>query len=147
MQLEATLDLTEVDRLLVGMESSMPQLQAKIGKAVRHATFGASQRRCPVKRGILKKSGYERQEGQNHVIGYTAPYAAPQEFGSRPHVIEPRNKPLLAWKGPDGKWHFAKKVYHPGNPPKAYLRGAWTEVQRKVPRIAKAVIEDHLEAL
>ena len=146
MQIEAELDLSEVDRLLDGLESSLPQLQMKIGKQVRHATFAESQNRCPVKKGILKKSGYERVEGRNHVIGYTAPYAVPQELGSRPHIIVPKNKRFLHWKV-GGKSIFAKKVNHPGNPPKAYLRGAWAAIRPRVPKIAKAVIEQHLRGV
>jgi len=146
MQLEAELDLSEVDRLLDGLESSLPQLQMKIGKQVRHATFAESQNRCPVKKGILKKSGYERVEGRNHIIGYTAPYASHVEFGTRPHIIVPKNKRFLHWTV-SGKSFFAKKVNHPGTPPRNYLRGAWAAIRPRVPKIAKAVIEQHLRGV
>ena len=149
MQLEAELDLSEVDRLLDGLESSLPQLQMKIGKQVRHAVFSKSQDLCPVadfKGGTLKKSGYERVEGRNHIIGYTAPYASHVEFGTRPHIIVPKNKRFLHWKV-SGKSIFAKKVNHPGTPPRNYLRGAWAAIRPRVPKIAKAVIEQHLRGV
>ena len=65
------------------------------------------------------------------VIEARTPYAAPLEFGARPHVIVPKRAKVLAWGGdrrlsgtlkagskPD---HFAKKVNHPGNQPYPYL--------------------------
>lgn len=41
-------------------------------------------------------------------------YAIYVDQGTRPHLILPRFKKFLAWRGEDGKWIFAKKVNHPG---------------------------------
>ena len=51
----------------------------------------------------------------------TASYAAIIEHGSRPHVIEAKNKQALAWPG--GR-HPVKKVNHPGTPAFHVLRNA-----------------------
>ena len=47
--------------------------------------------------------------------------AAILEHGSRPHVIEPKNKQALAWPG--GR-HPVKKVHHPGTPAYHIMRSA-----------------------
>lgn len=51
----------------------------------------------------------------------TDPKAQLIEFGSRPHVIEPKTKQALAWPG--GR-HPVKKVNHPGTPAFHVLRNA-----------------------
>lgn len=43
----------------------------------------------------------------------TSDHAALLEFGTRPHVIEPKNKQALAWPG--GR-HPVRRVNHPGTP-------------------------------
>lgn len=50
-----------------------------------------------------------------------APHSAILEFGSRPHVIEPKNKKALAWPG--GR-HPVKRVNHPGTPALHIMRRA-----------------------
>lgn len=54
--------------------------------------------------------------------GASLAYAAPLEFGSRPHLIRPKNgKALRFIMG--GKLIFAKEVHHPGNKAYSYIRG------------------------
>lgn len=48
-------------------------------------------------------------------------HSAILEFGTRPHVIEPKDKQALAWPG--GR-HPVKKVNHPGTPALHILRRA-----------------------
>jgi hypothetical protein len=51
----------------------------------------------------------------------TAGHSATLEFGSRPHIIEPRDKQALAWPG---GLHPVKRVHHPGTPAQHILRNA-----------------------
>lgn len=58
-------------------------------------------------------------------------YAKAVEFGTRAHIIRPRNRKALAWGGPrtlagglrsGGKpTHFSRLVHHPGTKAKPYL--------------------------
>jgi hypothetical protein len=50
-----------------------------------------------------------------------APHSVLLEFGTRPHVIEPRDKQALAWPGAR---HPVKRVNHPGTPALHILRRA-----------------------
>jgi len=41
-------------------------------------------------------------------------YAVFVHFGTKPHVIKPKDKKALRWVGNDAVFHFAKAVRHPG---------------------------------
>ena len=74
--------------------------------------------------------------GDTISAGWTAAHALPQEYGSRPHKIRPKNKQALHWRTPGGKGVFATEVDHPGNPPTAFVRRAVAEW----PQIVNAVV-------
>lgn len=77
-------------------------------------------------------------------------YAAHVEFGTRAHVIVPRNRKALAWGGPrrlSGSLRsgarptsFATRVNHPGTRPQPYLRPAAERALRDV-GLADAVVQ------
>jgi hypothetical protein len=65
--------------------------------------FAVSQERAPQDRGTLQQSGFQpevRSDG-TIVYGYTAPYAAPMEFGTGPFY--PPVEPLVEWAERIGK--------------------------------------------
>ena len=84
-----------------------------------------AQRTAPVDTGLYRRSFVKhrtRIRGQAAVqVVNTAAYAAIIEFGSRPHVIEPKNKQALAWPGAR---HPVARVQHPGTPAMHVLRNA-----------------------
>jgi hypothetical protein len=69
------------------------------------------------------------------IVQATAGYAAYVELGTRPHVIRPRSKKVLAWSTGgkrlsgrptraarrSGAMAFARLVHHPGTKPQPYL--------------------------
>lgn len=69
------------------------------------------------------------------IVHATAGYAAFVELGTKPHVIRPRNRSVLAWSTAgtrlsgrptaaarrSGSMAFARKVNHPGTKPQPYL--------------------------
>ncbi len=93
---------------------------------------------CPVDKGNLVGSfSHEVVTNQNEIVGTvrnSAEYAAAVEFGTKPHTIEPRNKPNLKFKV-DGKWISTKKVNHPGTQGIPFLRGAMIGKKREVMEI------------
>jgi HK97 gp10 family phage protein len=63
-----------------------------------------------------------RVRGQAAVkVSNTSSYANYVEFGTRPHVIEPKTKQALYWPGAK---HPVAKVHHPGTPAYHVLRNA-----------------------
>lgn len=79
-------------------------------------------------------SGYYRNnigfDGKNKVIA-NADYSAALEYGTKPHVIEPKTAKALHFKS-DGQDVFAKRVNHPGTKPFAIMRNAALKVQTQV---------------
>ena len=66
------------------------------------------------------------EEDGNDILGReinNSKHAACVEYGTKPHVIEPVNKKVLAFKV-DGQTVFAKKVNHPGTQAIPFMRGA-----------------------
>lgn len=65
------------------------------------------------------------------IVKATAGYAAYVELGTKPHVIRPRNRKVLAWPAGGarlsgsarrgGKMAFARVVHHPGTKPYPFL--------------------------
>ena len=79
-------------------------------------------------------SGYYRNnigfDGKNRVIA-NADYSADLEYGTKPHVIEPKTASALHFKSA-GKDVFTKRVKHPGTKPLAIMRNAALKVQKQV---------------
>ena len=79
-------------------------------------------------------SGYYRNnigfDGKNRVIA-NADYSAALEYGSKPHIIEPKTAKALHFKSA-GKDVFTKRVKHPGTKPLAIMRNAALKVQKQV---------------
>ncbi len=85
-------------------------------------TIAADMRRdCPIKSGRLLST--IRVKGNQIWVGSAsvAPYWADVEYGTKPHMILPRNGKFLRWEGPDGPI-FARKVHHPGTKAQPYIR-------------------------
>jgi len=66
--------------------------------------------------GALFQSLYNREVPGGREVGHDpqrAPHALFVHWGTRPHVIKPKNKKALRWAG-GGGFVFAKSVKHPG---------------------------------
>ena len=79
-------------------------------------------------------SGYYRNnigfDGRNKVIA-NASYSADIEYGTKPHVIQPKNANALHFTT-DGQEVFTKRVNHPGTKPNPVMRNAALKVQKQV---------------
>ena len=69
--------------------------------------------------------------GLGSTVRVEVDYAPHVEFGTRPHTILPKRGRFLAFK-PSGsnKYVFARKVEHPGSPPKPFFYNTWEQVQK-----------------
>ena len=70
-----------------------------------------------------------------------APHAVFVNFGTRPHVIKPKDKKALRWAGPNG-FIFAKEVNHPGYKGDAYMVRAATDAIRSMSSIVDDVLRE-----
>ena len=71
------------------------------------------------------------------------PGAASLEYGARPHVILPRNSPVLVFEL-QGRTVFATRVLHPGNKPKPFLSPAVRKCRKKLGIFAKILCPELL---
>ena len=65
-------------------------------------------------------------------------YAPGVEYGTKAHIIKPKNKKALYWKGAK---HPVKKVNHPGSKAKPYLIPAFEKEKDQFLERLKEVIE------
>lgn len=94
--------------------------EAVVSRTVKHKLSGQVLKR---KTGTLANSINVRLLNDwTAIVGTNVKYAAIHEFGG---TILPKNKKMLSWKLPDGKWAFAKKVVMPARP---FLGPAMNEV-------------------
>jgi hypothetical protein len=85
------------------------------------------------KTGALFRSLYNRQIPNGREVGHdpdAAPHALFVNFGTRPHVIRPKEKKALRWSA-GGKFIFAKAVNHPGYAGDPYMVRAADESIRQ----------------
>ena len=73
------------------------------------------QREAPVDTGTLRRSiGTAHPKKGTVCLTSNVKYWAAVQYGTSAHTIRAKNKKLLAWQCEDKKWHFARKVNHPG---------------------------------
>jgi len=80
--------------------------------------------RAPVRTGRLRQSIEIKVATNKVIIGPNTEYAAYVEFGTKPHVILPKNKKVLVFNM-GGQKVFASKVNHPGTKAQPYVRPAF----------------------
>ena len=101
-------------------------------RALQFATIHEAQALVPRKTGLLQRRILPGAITNDHaIVKADTPYAAPVEFGSKPHIIKPKRAKVLAWGGSrrlSGRLrsgskptNFATIVHHPGSRAHPYL--------------------------
>lgn len=137
---QLVLDNAQMRAVLTGRNSAAVQL---VQKAQRQ-TLTRAKITSPVDSGALRNSHLAepiKVSGGKVTTEISAEGGARQQYamhvheGTRPHVIKPRRKKVLSWKGPEGRV-FASSVNHPGTPARPWLRRA---LQYTAPRLGFVV--------
>jgi HK97 gp10 family phage protein len=122
---EITITLKGVDEAVFKFDS----LDVKVAEGVREVVKDISDRveraakkLCPVDTGRLRASIWTnmRKDELGAEVGTNVDYAAHVEFGTKAHVIRPKNKKFLSFKI-NGKWIRARVVNHPGTRPQPFM--------------------------
>lgn len=101
-------------------------------RALQLSAIHEAQARVPRKTGLLQRRILPGPLSDTEaVIEARTPYAAPVEYGSKPHIIRPKRAKVLAWGGARrlsgslrsgaAPTNFATLVHHPGSRAKPYL--------------------------
>jgi hypothetical protein len=101
-------------------EAIFRELERRADRVIQLAQAIAPEKTGEYKRSFRKQRTRIRGQAAVQVVN-DAPHSMIVEFGSGPHVIEPKNKQALAWPG--GR-HPVKRVNHPGTPAFHVLRRA-----------------------
>jgi hypothetical protein len=141
--------LRDLGRLSDGMAREVIRKMAAIAYAT--AEEGARKHTKPstadTQHGALLQSLYNRQgaDGVSRAVGHDprrAPHALFVNFGTRPHKIKPKNKSILRWVGPNGRYVYAKEVDHPGYAGDAYIVRAADDALQQFSQIVDQVFKE-----
>lgn len=101
-------------------------------------------------RETIKKIVFKQRKAVGQ-YGTKVPYAAIHEFGgvTRPHVIVPRRKKFLVFRGRDDKLVFARKVNHPGSriPARPYLGPALLDSKQQIVEFVRMRMNQYLRTI
>ena len=116
------IDTSELDKFAVEITKLDGKTEDNVQKVLNNTGFkieAKAKGNVPVDTGHLRR-GITTKIGDMEVIVHTSniKYARGVEFGTRPHLIKPKNKKALYWKGAS---HPVKTVRHPGSKAKPYL--------------------------
>jgi hypothetical protein len=132
----AGLDAVEKHLLEVPKKIERAVLGAMADAVFEHARRGADKH---TKSGALLQSLYNRPIPGGREIGHDpqrAPHAVFVHWGTKPHVIKPKNRKMLRWPV-GGAFAFAREVHHPGYKGDAWLTRAADSAMREFDAIVQ----------
>ena len=113
------------EEIRLGLLRTLDQIELKV------------KRRIPSKTSRLKGSfggatGWKWVRGRVASIGTSVSYSRYVDEGTRPHIIRPRTKKALYWKGAS---HPVKSVNHPGTKPYEYIKKGVADASGNIMKI------------
>jgi hypothetical protein len=127
----------------IGTESStqaLAQTVVQVEDYVR-AEAGKHQKTGALNSSIFKHRNADGSWDVGHDLK-RAPHALFVVWGTKPHLIRPKNKKMLRWAS-GGAFHFAKVVHHPGNKPDNWVARAAT----LAPQMFEQHVRQHIAKL
>lgn len=126
------IDHSQMQAVLTGSQSKPVVLMRKVQREV----LNQARINAPVDTGQLRASHKAEPvvvSGGKVTTSISATGSSKQQYalavheGTKPHVIVPRRKKVLSWKGSEGRV-FAARVNHPGTKPRPWLLNAVKQV-------------------
>lgn len=135
--------IAELNARLAGLADT---LQGKVLLDVAQAVYDSAEKGADAhtQTGALRQSTYVRKIGGGYEIGHDArraPYAYFVHWGTKPHVIRPKDKKVLRWPA-GGAFAFAGEVHHPGYAGDKWLERAAAEGIRQFDSIVARRMKD-----
>lgn len=107
---------------------TMKKATTKIKNDARRIRPGSFKNRTGNLRRSIDRRVFSAAKG---VVFVGEKYGKYVEFGTRPHIIRPKNAKMLAFRV-GGQLVFARQVNHPGSKPYPYMKPAFEENKNKV---------------
>ena len=95
----------------------------------------------PVDHGLLKQWYIDSLTDTEAHIKTPAEYAADVNYGTRPHMIYPRDKKMLYWEGAD---HPVPYVVHPGTSPTLFIENSIDETEQRMDEFFLSALQEVL---
>ena len=135
------IDSSDLNKFSVMLGELPGEIKDNVRKVVKNSAFNIERNAkssASVKTGHLRRS-ISTKMGDMEATIHTSnlKYAPMVEFGTRPHIIRPKNKKALYWKGAT---HPVKQVNHPGSKAKPYLIPAFEKEKDQFLEKLKEVI-------
>ena len=140
------IDTSELDKFSVYLKTKSEEDEKKIQKVLKNSAMTIQKNAISnlTSNGSVN-TGHLRRGIANFRRGMTATvhtsnikYAVMVEKGTKAHIIKPKNKKALYWKGSK---HPVKKVSHPGSKAKPYLIPAFDKEKDQFLEKLKEVIK------
>jgi len=109
-----TIKINGLDRFIKNLDKSPKSMNQKLQEAINISALYTTEeikKVTPRKTSRLRRSILPRFLNLSAIIEPNVKYAIFVHEGTRPHIITPRNKKALYWKG---AMHPVKRVMHPG---------------------------------
>jgi HK97 gp10 family phage protein len=138
-----------LDKLQEGFIKAPQEMVKDIQEAVRDAgtvIYAQEVKEAPSATSNLRGSIQMDLHPMSAEIYPTAKYAPYVNFGTKPHVIEPKNGKVLAFKS-GGKLIFARKVNHPGTKANPFMERTVEKVTERVGQIFQKVVDKAINIL
>jgi len=123
MSVSFKIEIKGLDKIMAGFKKSPLTTYKYLNQAINKSAWQITndvKSATPVKTGTLKR-GIRPEFGQLKAVikPHNAPYAYWVHQGTNAHVIRPRRKKALSWKGAK---HPVKYVRHPGTKGKPFMQ-------------------------
>jgi hypothetical protein len=135
------------------LQAAFKKAPDKVGKELESATkkagkdiLGIEKEEVPVRTGQLRRSITLSYRPISASIYPAVKYALPVHEGSRPHVILPVRKQVLAFKK-GGKMVFTRRVNHPGSKANKFVERTVARAQGGVTRLFETALENIINFL
>ena len=140
------IDTSDLNRFSVEVASLSDKSEDKIKEVLKNSAFNIeSKAKKNISSNKSVKTGHLMRSISTDVKGLEATihtsnlkYAPMVEFGTKAHIIRPKNKKALYWKGTSRP---VKQVNHPGSKAKPYLIPACEDEKDKFINNLKEAIE------
>ena len=119
-------DYSDLNKLTVSLKKLSDEAENNVNKAIKDSAFNIQRNAMSnlasngsVKTGHLRRSiSVDMGNLEATIHTSNVKYAVMVEKGTKAHIIKPKNKKALYWKGTS---HPVKQVNHPGSKAKPYL--------------------------
>ena len=128
-------DYSDLNKLTVSLRKLSDEAESNVNKAIKDSAFNIQRSAMSnlasngsVKTGHLRRSiSVDMGNLEATIHTSNVKYAVMVEKGAKAHIIKPKSKKALYWKGAS---HPVKQVNHPGSKAKPYLIPAF---EKEVP--------------